>query len=144
MNDKEGGSANDEQRNVTAEAFSYAGKKRLRLRSCGGANSDFRLVKLLFRLGANLVEFGVKTTQFGVELDETQAMRRDQSFCRHSSEILLTTRFQVNAGGRLLCTWIFLQVQKIEICGLHDRIMPRPDFLSCEYFLTRYERNKAR
>jgi hypothetical protein len=128
-------------RKPTAEVR-FPEEGRLPLGTGSGADSDFCLVKLLFRLGSNLVEFGVKTAHFGVEFYEAQAMRRNQSLSRHSGEVLLTTRFQINAGGRLLCPWIFLQVQKIEICGLHSRIIPRRALTGCEYLLKQHKRNQ--
>jgi len=94
--------AGAEQGNSTAQSAS-CGERSLQLRAGGSADGDFRLVKLPFRLGSNLVEFGVKATQFGVEFEEAEAMRRDETLCWHTGEILLTTRFQVNAGGRLRC-----------------------------------------
>ena len=112
------------------------------LRAGRCANRDFRLVEFPFRLRPDLIQFGVKASQFRVQLDEAQAVRRNQLIRRYACEILGTAGLQADTGGRLLRPRILLQVQEAEICGLHGRIMPRAAVRRYEYFLIEHERNR--
>ncbi len=87
--------------------------------------SRFSLVKLLLGASANLVQFSVQAAKLGIQLDETQAMSRDQPICLNPGEVLVPGRLDAYAGRWLLCSRIVFQVEEIETRGFHGRIIPR-------------------
>ncbi len=85
--------------------------RRAALRACGRAE---RLVELLLGSGANFVEFRVQPSDFGIQFDEAQALRRGQPSRFHPSVVLACVCFNGDAGGRLHGSRVALQVDQIE------------------------------
>jgi hypothetical protein len=67
----------------------------------GGANRRGRFcsIKLLLGSGADLVEFRMKSADFGIEFDETQTLGSEQFVSRYARVIVAGTCLHVYAGG---------------------------------------------
>jgi hypothetical protein len=81
----------------------------------GRANShSFRFVKLLLGSGANLFQFGVQPSDFGVQFDKIQAETRDQAVYLSTAMSRAHVSLEAYAGGGQISQWVPVQVNEVK------------------------------